>query len=173
MTNFRLLIFISLFLGSLFSANAQKMTNKKLEKILETMSDTLSGNPGFWEFSIAGIPMLCITDENHNRMRIISPIKQMTDVSGKELDEVLKANFHSALDARYAVSDEIIWVAYIHPLKELSNEQLKGAIVQVYNAYISYGTTYSSTDMAFPKSQKERQKEQKEREREEIKTRKL
>ena len=61
----------------------------------------------------------------------------------------------------------------IHPLKELSNEQLEGAIVQVYNAYISYGTTYSSTDMVFPKSQKERQKEQKEREREEIKTRKL
>lgn len=173
MSNFRSILFIGLFLGTLFSANAQKMTNKKLEKVLESISDTIKGNPGFWEFTVAGIPMLCITDENHNRMRIISPIKQMTDVSGKELDQVLAANFHSALDVKYAVSDEIMWVAYIHPLKELSNEQLEGAVIQVYNAYVTYGTSYSSTDMVFPKSEKEREKERKQREREEIKTRKL
>ena len=64
----------------------------------------------------------------------------------------MEANFHSVLDARYAVSEDILWVAYIHPLRELQPAQAVDAIVQVYNAALTFGTSYSSTDLAFPKT---------------------
>ena len=74
----------------------------------------------------------------------------MEEVSKKEMYECMEANFHSALDVKYAVSDEIMWAVYIHPLKELSDDQVRDAIKQVFFAVLSYGTTYSSTDLTFP-----------------------
>lgn len=96
------------------------------------------------------IPVFCITDENHNRMRIISPVKELEKASKEEILRCLEANFHTALDVKYAISEGVIWVAFIHPLKELSEEQVKDALLQVVNANITFGTTYSSTDLYFP-----------------------
>ncbi len=62
----------------------------------------------------------------------------------------LVANFHTTLDVKYAVSDEILWAVFIHPLKELSEQQLRDAISQVCHADLTFGTTFSSTDQVFP-----------------------
>lgn len=147
------------------SAFAQHMNNENLEKILYVISDSLQGQPGGWEFTVNGLPMLCMTDQHNNRMRIISPVREMTEVSDEQIKEAMAANFHSALDVKYAISNDILWVAYIHPLKELSKDQVISAISQVYNAYITFGTSYSSTDLVFPnpkdKNKKEEQKKKK------------
>ena len=116
------------------------------------MSDTMRGENGFWEFFVNEIPMICMTDEANNRMRIISPIKEMTEVPIEELEKAMEANFHSALDARYAVGEGVMWAAYIHPLKELTKDQAIDAVSQVYSAVITYGTLYTSTELVFPKS---------------------
>jgi len=146
-------ILIAIFtLASLF-AQAQKMNNKQLGKILNELSDEIEGELGVWEFKINNMPMICITDENNNRMRIISPVREIKDVTPKELKECMEANFHSALDVKYAVSNDIMWVAFIHPLAELSDEQVVSAVTQIYNASITYGTSYSSTELVFPKTE--------------------
>ena len=68
------------------------------------------------------------------------------------------ANFHSVLDVKYALSDEIIWSVYAHPLKELSELQVVDAIQQVYAAAITFGGSYSSTNMVFPGNTKKVEK---------------
>ncbi|MEM6844101.1 MAG: hypothetical protein AAF632_17875 [Bacteroidota bacterium] len=136
------------------------MDNEKLEKILYVVSDTITGQNGGWEFSVNGLPMLCITDQINNRMRIIAPVREIKDVSDDELKEAMAANFHSALDVKYAISNDLMWVAFIHPLKELSKDQVISAVSQVYNAYSTFGTTYSSTDLVFPDPQKQEKEEE-------------
>ena len=132
------------------------MDNEQLEKILNTLSDTLQGTNGNWQFLVDSIPMFCLTDESHNRMRIVSPVKAAKEVSPEEMQSCMEANFHTALDVKYAISDDILWVAFIHPLKELTTEQAIDAVAQVYNATVTFGTLYSSTDLIFPKREKKK-----------------
>ncbi len=115
-----------------FSSIAQEMDNKKLDKIIHALADTAIGANGAWEFIVGETLMMCISDETNNRMRIISPIKEYKDLTPEQMQDAMEANFHSALDVRYALSDNIVWVAYIHPLKELREGQVRDAIAQVY-----------------------------------------
>lgn len=50
------------------------MTNDDLEKIIYVVADSLRGETGNWHFMIKNKILICLTDENNNRMRIMSPI---------------------------------------------------------------------------------------------------
>lgn len=153
-----------LFLISNTMVQSQDMNNSKLEKVLYVVSDSLTGSPGNWQFMIEGTILFCVTDQVNNRMRIISPIIEEEKISIQEQKILLEANFHSALDARYAYSNDFLWSAYIHPLKELSKNQLIDAISQVYTLALTYGTTYNSTGLSFPNSKKNNSEKEKTKE---------
>jgi len=141
---------ISILLFFLVSISyAQKMDNYSLKEIIQKNADTLAGVTGNWKFLYKEIPMLCVTDQNNNRMRIVSPITESDNLDKDLLLDSLTANFHSALDVKYAISNGILWSVYIHPLKELSDEQVESAISQVYYAAKTFGTTFSSTKLIF------------------------
>ena len=144
------LLFLLLILPQVYFS--QEMTNEKLETIYTTVSDSIQGNLGAWQFYVQEIPMMSITDANHNRMRIISPITDFNSVNDELLKAALVANFHTALDVKYAVSDGVLWSVFIHPLKELSEDQVKEAVSQVYYANINFGSTFASTSISFPGS---------------------
>lgn len=72
--------------------------------------------------------------------------------------KLMEANFHTALDVKYAISDDILWSVFIHPLKELNKDEVLSAINQVYEASVTYGTTYSSTGLTFPDRRVEEKK---------------
>ena len=93
--------------------------------------------------------MLCVTDVRANRMRIISPITQADLLTKDLMLDALTANFHTALDVRYAISQGLVWSAFIHPLQELSDYEVEEALNQVYLAAATFGTTFSSTPMVF------------------------
>ncbi len=152
---------IPLFFVLCLNMLAQSMDNDQLEKIFYVVSDSLAGEPGLWQFSVGEVTMLCVTDQGHDRMRIISAVRDMKDVSKEEIDAALEANFHSALDVRYAVSKDVMWVAFIHPLKALHKEQVIDAVSQVYNAVMTFGTTYSSSELSFPKPQAKQRQDKK------------
>lgn len=128
----------------------QDMNNEKLQDIYTSVSDSINGNLGGWQFFVKEVPMISITDTNHNRMRIISPIADSNSLNEDLIKAALVANFHTALDVKYAVSDGVLWSVFIHPLKELSEHQVKDAVSQVYHANINFGTTFSSTSLSFP-----------------------
>lgn len=144
--------FVFLFVAFPFFTFSQSMNNEKLLTIYTTVSDSIQGNPGGWQFFIKNIPVLSITDENHNRMRIISPIADANTLNEDLIKAALVANFHTALDVKYAVSDGVLWSVFIHPLKELTENQVKDAVSQVYHANINFGTTFASTSLSFPGS---------------------
>ena len=146
-------------LGALnFSLRAQNMTNSDLEKIIYVVADSLRGATGNWQFMIKNRILVCVTDENNNRMRIMSPIIEQKKLAYKDMLKLMEANFHTVLDVKYAISDDILWSVFIHPLKELNKDEVLSAINQVYEASVTYGTTYSSTGLTFPDRRVEEKK---------------
>ena len=87
------LLFILIILPQAFLS--QEMTNEKLETIYTAVGDSIQGNLGAWQFFIQEIPMMSITDVNHNRMRIISPITDSNSVNDELLKAALVANFNT------------------------------------------------------------------------------
>ena len=148
-----LLLLTMLILSSLSSA--QSMTYERIDSLLRTECDSVSGGPGAWQLHYRGRVLLFLADESHNRMRIISPIISQNELSHGQLEKALSANFHSVLDAKYALSEGILWSAFLHPLIELSGGQIREALSQVFLAAETFGTTYQSTDLIFPGAQHE------------------
>ena len=126
------------------------MSNERLKVLIEkTASEILENQLGFWKFKIGEALVFVITDESHNRMRIMSPIVDIASISQDEWLVLMSANFDRALDARFCVNDNVLWSAFIHPLQELEPQQFLNALDQVITLVGNYGTTYSSTDIVF------------------------
>lgn len=147
---------ISLLVSCL--AFCQEMTTEKLVSIIQQEADTIDIQGNSARFVLNETMLICIYDSTANRMRIISPIVEREKLGEEELLNALVANFHSVLDVKYALSDEIVWSVYAHPLKELSEAQVVDAIQQVYAAALTFGGSYSSTDLVFPGNTKKREK---------------
>jgi len=157
MKNFYILITV-LALTVTFSLQSQNMTNGDLEKIIYVVADSLRGNTGNWQFMVKDRILICRTDEKNNRMRIMSPIIEQKKLAYADMLKLMEANFHTALDVKYAISNDILWSVFIHPLEELSKDEVLSAINQVYSAAATYGTTYNSTGLFFPDKRKEEEK---------------
>ncbi|MFD2592512.1 hypothetical protein ACFSTE_16875 [Aquimarina hainanensis] len=141
-----LFLFLSLML---LTVHSQDMTNEKLLEIIKAHTDTVHGSTGNWQFKYQNVMMICITDINSNRLRFMSPITESSQLNKELLLDAMTANFHSALDVRYAISNGIVWSVYIHPLRETNTQLLVSAIDQVYQAAVTFGTTFSSTRFLF------------------------
>ena len=145
-----------LFLCFSFSAISQNMTVEKLGEIITQSADSVAINGNSWNFNFRDRVLICIADKEANRMRIISPIAEKKQLDNELILNSLVANFHTALDVKYAISDEILWSVFTHPLKELSTQQVEDAISQVYYANVTFGTTFSSTTLTFPGNTKKK-----------------
>ena len=141
---------ICIILFYTINLQSQSMTPEKLMALIQQEADTVSAQANSAQFLFNDAMLICIYDEKANRMRIISPIVEREKIGEEELLNALVANFHSALDVKYALSDEVIWSVFAHPLKELTEDQVVDAIFQVYAAAATFGTTYSSTNLIFP-----------------------
>jgi len=131
-------------------AFGQEMTSDRLLELIEQESDTLNVQGNSIQFVYNETMLICIYDEGANRMRIVTPIVELEKLEEDQVLNALVANFHSALDVKYALSNEIIWSIYVHPLRELTDDQFVDAINQVYAAAVTFGTSYSSTNLVFP-----------------------
>lgn len=152
-----LFLIVYFFVFSTTSIQAQEMTSDKLQELIALVSDTSMVNGNSIQFLYREMPLICVYDTQANRMRIITPIIETSELEEEQLLNMLVANFHSALDVKYALSDEIIWSVFIHPLNELSDYQVLDAIDQVYSAALTFGTTYSSTSLVFPGNTKKKE----------------
>ena len=139
---------------SILSANAQ-MNNSQLEDILARESDSIIGISGRWQLTYKEIPMLVIMDEANDRMRIMTPITDADALDKQVLSVCLEANYHSVLDAKYAIADKVLWSVYIHPLSPLTDEQITSALSQVYYAAMTFGSSFTSTGLIFGGSNSE------------------
>lgn len=127
----------------------EPMTNARLERILRTLEPNVKGGNGRWEMVRDGVPLMVLSDESHNRMRVIAPAAELKDVGQQILMTMMEANFATALDVRYAVSQGIVWAAFIHPLNSLRERDFISGLQQVITLVKTTGTTYSSSDLQF------------------------
>lgn len=125
------------------------MDQATMERIVKDLADESEGGNGIVQFKIRNLPMYLISDKKNDRMRIIAPIAKYSEITREQIDKIMESNFHSSLDARYAVSDNIVYSAYIHPLSKLDGEQLRGAVAQVFNLAATFGTDYTSGFLTF------------------------
>ena len=129
------------------------MTQEKIQNHIEFCKDSvvIEQEKGYTLFKYLGVRMALLCDDEYNRMRIISPITKYSDLAPKIKDSLMDANFHLALDARYAVTEDTLYAAFLHPLSSLQVQDLESAIKQVYNLATSFGTTYRSAQIEFTK----------------------
>ncbi len=130
-------------------AEPAKTNNKAIDGYLRAITDAVQGGNGRWGIVVDEVPVLVVTDEKADRMRIITPVADAAKLKPADLQKMMAANFHSALDARYAISNGQVWSAYIHPLSPLTQAQFNSGIKQVVALKKTYGTTYSSLEIVF------------------------
>jgi len=120
------------------------MTLDRLDAIVRALDPEAQSNGSMWQLTINEVKVLIVTDETADRMRAITPIAKTEEVAAEDMQRILQANFDTALDARYAIAKDVLWSAYIHPLRPLEKDQLISGLGQVVNLAQSYGTLYSS-----------------------------
>jgi len=125
------------------------MNNQRLGELIKRIDKSVQGKPGYWNFIIEGREVTVITSEKANRMRIIVPIAPATKISNEKLIRMMQANFDTALDARYSIAKDIVWAAFIHPLRELGSEEFLSGVGQAVNLALTYGEGYSSGALVF------------------------
>ncbi len=153
------LLVIILFSICSFSVNAEpaepeqastcSMNNSKLEEIILRLDKAPEGGDGLWQLKVGNHAVTVITDEDADRMRIVVPITETSELSEKHLYRIMQANFDSTLDARYAIAKEILWSAYIHPLSTLSDEDFLSGLGQTVNLVDTFGGSFSSGSSTF------------------------
>jgi len=129
---------------------SNRMSPEKLHAVISDYAKNAKVTNNLISFEYQETKIYCIWDANADRMRMISPIANLSDLSSELLELALKANYHTVLDARYAIGDGVLYSAFIHPLSPITNLEIESAIRQVSTAALTFGTSFTSGELVFP-----------------------
>ncbi|MFY2822787.1 hypothetical protein [Ruegeria sp. MALMAid1280] len=146
----RLALTLIFLAGSLAAQEAEPpMDYERLGKIIFALDpEAQPRGPGF-QLTVSDVPVLVITDSNADRMRAMVPIRSAEGLTAEDMHRMMQANFDSALDARYAIANGMLWAAFIHPLSPLEKDQLISGLAQTVNIAKTYGSLYSGGAQQF------------------------
>lgn len=125
------------------------MEQADMERYVAGRTEVEQHQPGYMLLTFNQVQMAIISDTAHDRMRIIAPVVSYDELDESTKDTIMQANFRSALDARYAVSNGILYSVFIHPLAPLTEAELQSAMLQVANLVLTYGEQYSSGELVY------------------------
>ena len=125
------------------------MNNAVLGSLLKEKLPSLHGRPGMWQATVDSLTLYVITDETHDRMRIMAPVTEAAEDDAGLLWTLLSANFDRALDAKYAINDGVVWSTFLHRLSWLTEPALDNALEQVITLARTTGSSYTSSDLFF------------------------
>lgn len=126
------------------TGSAGAMTAERLAELVLRIDEDAQQNGPSWLFHVSDLEAILIYDIEADRMRVMIPINDANALPPEELTRLMQANFDSALDARYAIANDILWGVYIHPLSSLSDEEFLLGVGQTANVVMSFGRGYSS-----------------------------
>lgn len=129
--------------------DAGPMTLDRLDIIIRRIDGAAERQGNVWQFKVEGVAVNVITDTNADRMRIVTGVIEVDKLQPETLLRLLQANFDTALDARYAIAQDILWGTFIHPLSALRNAEFLSGLGQTVNLVLTFGTTFSSGAFAF------------------------
>ena len=116
----------------------------ELKRLLLSAATLRAESDEGWEVERDGVPMACMFDETHDRVRVLAPVVGLEDVSPEQQAVVLEANFHTTLDARYATARGTMYALYVHRLSTMDATDLVSALEQVASLVHTFGDDYSS-----------------------------
>ncbi len=125
------------------------MTTSAIGKLLDAYLTELEGENGFWRGMREDVQLFVLSDESHDRMRIMAPIGELKDMEVKVLQRLLEANYDRALDAKYALRGKEVWSVSVHPLATLAPDDFASFLDQVVRLVKNTGSTYASSDLVF------------------------
>jgi hypothetical protein len=141
--------FGSVFGGSELGSAERLMTQARMEQIFGDQVDAIEGPSGAIRTIVDEVEIYLISDPTNDRMRLLARVADVNRVDPRIVNVLLQANFYRTLDARYAVSEGIVFSAYLHRLSTLSEEELISGFDQVLALAKNFGTTYSSGQLDF------------------------
>jgi len=144
-----LLIYVIIFSACNRQLTIQTTAISKLEKFVKKVGKNIEGMGDHWTFEFEDITILVIASKEFDRMRIISPIISLEDISSRIFLKLLEANFDKTLDARYAIWKNQVWSAFIHPLAELTEKEFFSGLHQVVGLKKNFGLSFSSSSLQF------------------------
>lgn len=121
----------------------------RLDTAIREMGEEVEQQGSAWQFDIGESPVICVADPHADRMRFMVPIVEVRHLPEGTFEVLLEANFHSALDARYAISDGIVYAVFLRPLATLGLDEARSGLHQCTELRRTFGTTFSSTELAF------------------------
>ncbi len=125
------------------------MTTSAIGKLLDSYLTELEGEDGFWRGMREDVQLFVLSDESHDRMRIMAPIGELKDMESEVLQLLLEANYDRALDAKYALRGKEVWSVSVHPLATLAPDDFASFLDQVVRLVKNTGSTYASSDLVF------------------------
>lgn len=125
------------------------MTVSRLDAILQEEASRVEGGNGQWQAVVGDRTLIILADANNNRMRIFTPVIPASELTAPQIQAMLLANFHTALDARYALTEDAVVASFVHPLTSLDETYLRSALSQVATLADNFGTSYSSGAIGF------------------------
>ncbi len=134
------------------------MDAEGVDNWLKNKYTNVGGDKGCWELNFEvdleeGLEeglVFIIADPYHDRIRIIAPIVETWQV---DYEDLLKANFHTTMDIRYAVLENVLYATFLHQLSLLSEAEISTALNQVIMLCINtlYGV-YMAGDLVYRKA---------------------
>ncbi len=143
------------FLVSAEESQNLRTTPESLHSVISDYAMNVQVSNNVISFEFAGVNLFCVWDANADRMRLLTPITKIKDLDAETLITLLKANYHTVLDARYAIGNDVLYSAFIHPLSSITKKEIESAVRQVANTALTFGTTYNSGELIFGADTKE------------------
>jgi hypothetical protein len=125
------------------------MTTSAIGRLLDSYLTELEGEDGFWRGMREDIQIFVLSDDSHDRMRIMAPIGELKELEAKVLQMLLEANYDRALDAKYALRGKEVWSVSVHPLATLAPDDFASFLDQVVRLVKNTGSSYASSDLVF------------------------
>jgi len=125
------------------------MTTSAIGKLLDSYLTELEGESGFWRGMREDVQIFVLSDESHDRMRIMAPVGELKSLEARVLQMLLEANYDRALDAKYAMRGKELWSVSVHPLATLAPDDFASFLDQVVRLVKNTGSTYASSDLVF------------------------
>ncbi|MFH1300301.1 MAG: hypothetical protein ABIK07_04505, partial [Planctomycetota bacterium] len=122
---------------------------QSISQLIDEVSTLLETGEGCWKIEYGKRVLFLIVDEEHDRVRIMTPIIKEDDLEEDDLWDVMEANFDRSLDARYAIGDGVLWSLFLHPLTDLSRNLFLGGMDQVVTLANNFGGSFCSSDIIF------------------------
>jgi hypothetical protein len=122
---------------------------EQMDAVIKAIDSKAIRTGNSWQFTLQERAMLVVTDTSAARMRIITPIALIDDLPEGAMERLMQANFDTALDARYAVAQNLVWGAFIHPLDTLTQRDFAAGILQTHTVGETFGTTFSSGAISY------------------------